>query len=237
MAYFEDRYFCENEDTSITVSLWTGSQPCFTLLAELQKEIDDGTKELEAVERHLEVGRDPVYRWEVQQTLQKKLDQLTQWQTYMRIAIGDYEKDLFIRVKSIVSFYVKPVHEQLLTKIQQADLLLARTMLMGDTEQYHFITEKMQEYYYMKGIVERIREATTFDDLLPFVKIFVGERAPAVTSWILITDTTVSGDHGIADRTDTVMSTSNDDTVSGSWEIVSPVASGGVFLPRDGSRK
>lgn len=89
------------------------------------------------------------------------------------VAIDDYERDLFLRVKGLVTFYLKPEREQLFEKIQQANTLLLRLKLIGDTERYQFVLQNLEQLQRMVSFLDHIKFSQNFGELIPPLKEYL----------------------------------------------------------------
>lgn len=62
--------------------------------------------------------------------LQKEYSVLTQTQQDMLSAVKDFEQELFIRVKRVVGYYLKPKYDILTNKLQQAHEAQDRLLIL-----------------------------------------------------------------------------------------------------------
>jgi hypothetical protein len=120
--------------------------------------------------RNITEGYDKSYRDGIVVTLTKKRDDILLVQQALMSAIKDFEKELFVRVKSIIGYYLLPRANELTQKIAQGKKLLHRLILAGNAEQYLFARQQMDGWEREMMFLDRIQQASTFDVLLPPLK-------------------------------------------------------------------
>lgn len=172
MAYFEDAYWCNVWWTSIEVSLSTGDQLCLSYFKWITQLLVKTNQDLETAINNSKVTSwyDKVYRDGIVATLLKKKDDMLVVQQELTSALKDFEKELFVRVKSIIGYYLLPRATELSQKIAQGKKLLHRLMIAGDMNQYVFARQQMQSWEYEMMFLDRMQQASTFDVLLPPLK-------------------------------------------------------------------
>ena len=129
-GYFEYKYFCSVDGNAIEVSIATGDQKCFPYLEQLSIRIDVLDEDILKATAHIKAEDDITYRQQVEQDLREKRQVLENLRKQFLVAIDDYEKELFLKIKSLVGFYLMPEREKIVKKIQQAQSLLFRLKLV-----------------------------------------------------------------------------------------------------------
>jgi hypothetical protein len=170
--YFEERYQCILENDIIQVSLTTGSKPCMEYMAGLYTLLNDTREDLKAAEENKEEtdGYDRSYReWQLK-TLQKKYTTLIETQQELGIAMDDFEKELFIRVKSLVWYYLFGYTTELQKKYDQWVRLMNRLLLAWNDQQYKVIRTQMDWRLRELIVLERIKDASDFAALVAPLK-------------------------------------------------------------------
>lgn len=142
-------------------------------MEQLSTKIDVLDSDLAQVDIHIDKGDDISYRSEVQEDLKQKKTRYTTLRSKFVIAIDDYEYELFLKVKSLAAYYMMPRREDLLHKIDQADTLLLRLKLMGDEETYAFVIEQLALMKQELLLLDQIRFARSFLELIPPLKIYI----------------------------------------------------------------
>jgi len=169
-GYFEDRYRCTLHDKSIEVSLSTGEQLCLTYLAGIWDITRQTRNDIDQATKNLKQSRDKAYRSGVLLELQKEYSVLTQTQQDMLSAVKDFEQELFIRVKRVVGYYLKPKYDILTNKLQQAHEAQDRLLILWNAEQYAFVRGELDRREREIMFLEAIRDSGSFDQLIPLVK-------------------------------------------------------------------
>lgn len=172
-GYFEWKYFCSVEGNTIDVSIATGDQKCFPYLEQLSTRIDVLDEDISTAGVHIKAENDLAYRIQVKQDLEKKRDILKTLRDQFVTAIDDYEKELFFKVKSLVGHYLMPKREEVVQKIQQAYSLLFRLKLAGDEKNFAFVVSKMDYLETQLLLLDRIKFAHTFAELIPPLKQYL----------------------------------------------------------------
>ena len=142
-------------------------------MEQLSAGVDEVDSDIQQAETYITEGNDVSY-WQVVQIdlLQKKAD-LENLRHQFDVAISDYEQELFVKIKGIVWYYLMPKRQEVIEKLDKADLLLVRLKLMGDTENYHFVVEQVELLQQQLILLDRIRFAYSFAELIPPLKIYI----------------------------------------------------------------
>ena len=172
-GYFEWRYFCSVQGNVIDVSIATGDQKCFPYLEQLSTRIDVLEEDINSANVHIKAEKDISYRTQVKEDLEKKKDILKNLRDQFIVAIDDYEKELFFKVKSLVGHYLMPKREEIVKKIQQSYSLLFRLKLAGDEKNFAFVVSKMDQLEMELTLLDRIKFAHTFAELIPPLKQYL----------------------------------------------------------------
>jgi hypothetical protein len=93
-------------------------------------------------------------------------------------AMRDYETELFISTKWLVSVYLKPEHESLSEKLSQALLLKERIVWLWNKQQFDFVLAKIEERETTLMILRSIKQSSNFDALIPALKVYFSFQAP-----------------------------------------------------------
>lgn len=167
LSYFQDRYRCSVEKNSIDVSLSTGEQQCMRYLSWVQDVLNTTKVKLSNARKNQEVGNDAAYWWQVVTQLESQQDNLLSTQKALIVAMQDFEQELFVRVKRVVWYYLRPRQTDLLDKQTQARKLLSRLLVAWNIEQYAFVRTQMKYVEHELMFLERIKDASDFSTLIP----------------------------------------------------------------------
>jgi hypothetical protein len=173
VSYFEDRFFCEVSSEQITVSLHEGETLCFTYIAKITDRITELQEDIRIAQQFIQRDLDVQYWSTVWSSLLERKNQFLNSRRLMIDAMEDYEKELFLRVKWLISFYLKPEYDALTKKIAQADFLLAHLRLTGNGEMYPTILQRRDELYREWLLLEAIKTAHSFETLLFPLKTYL----------------------------------------------------------------
>lgn len=169
-SYFEDRYRCTLETKSIEVSLSTGQQLCLTYLAGIRDIAMQTRRDIIQANKNLLDSKDKSYRSGVLMDLNADHAVLLQAQDDILTAIQDFEQELFFHVKRLVGYYLKPKYDTLINKLQQAQQLKDRLLVLGNAEQLKIVRNQMDRQEREIMFLETIREAGSFEQLIPILK-------------------------------------------------------------------
>lgn len=175
-SYFEWKYFCGVEGNTIEVSIATGEQKCFPYLEQLSSRIDHLDEDIVSADAHIKAEHDIAYRVKTKQHLLDKQQALIVLRDQFVVAIDDYERELFLKVKLLVSHYLRPQREKVAEKIQQAHSLLFRLKLAWDEKNFVFVTGKLEQLERELMFLDRIKFAPSFDELIPPLKVYLKEK-------------------------------------------------------------
>lgn len=181
LGYFEDRYRCTLHEKVIEVSLSTGQQLCLTYLAGIWDLAAQTKTDITQATKNFEQSRDKAYRSGVLLDLQKEYAILVQTQQDMLIAVKDFEQELFVRVKRLVGYYLKPRYDTLVQKLTQARDVQNRLLIVGNASQYAFVREQIDKREREHMFLEALRESGSFDQLIPLLKRWMQLQEGAVT--------------------------------------------------------
>lgn len=171
-SYFEERYRCVIESDIIQVSLATGDKLCMDYLAGLSTLIANTSEDLTIALKNKEITEwyDSNYREEQSVQLQKKKTLLVETQENVLLAVKDFEKELFVRVKSVVWYYLFAHTAKIKEKLAQWVKLQHRLLVLGNREQLVFVRHQMDIRERELLILERIQQSTDFNTLMPSLK-------------------------------------------------------------------
>ncbi len=124
-SYFEHTYFCVIDGGSISVSIQEGDKLCFDYLASMATNIAELDAGIIRAQSYVNVGTedDRTYREGVLGNLNRQKQDWVSLRERLVVAIDDYEWDLFLRIKGLVSFYLKPERAVIFDKVSQANAL------------------------------------------------------------------------------------------------------------------
>ncbi len=124
-GYFEHTYFCGIDGNSISVSIQEGDRLCFEYLASMAVTITELDAGIIRAQGYVNVGTDDdrAYREGILVDLNRQRQDRISLRERLVVAVDDYEWDLFLRIKGLVSFYLKPEREVIFDKITQANSL------------------------------------------------------------------------------------------------------------------
>ena len=171
-GYFEDRYRCVLESDIIQVSLATGDKLCLDYLAGLSTLLTETSEDLTLAINNKEITDwyDREYReWEVTKKKKKKT-LLSETQQNMLLAVKDFEKELFVRVKWLVWYYLFAHTTKIKEKVAQWLKLQHRLLVLWNREQWNFVRNQMDLWERELLFLERIQQANDFNALIPSLK-------------------------------------------------------------------
>ena len=124
-SYFEHTYFCGIDGSSISVSIQEGDKLCFDYLASMAATIAELDADIIRAQSYVNVGTDDdrAYREGILVDINRQRQDRISLRERLVVAVDDYEWDLFLRIKGLVSFYLKPEREVIFDKITQANSL------------------------------------------------------------------------------------------------------------------
>lgn len=178
-TYFEDRYLCDVGSSSITVSLkqtqWWTLKTCFEYVEKVAKKITILDQDIYSAQWLIDAGRDVPYWTEVRDTLKQERERYDTSRTQLLVAMNDFERELFIRVKSVIYVYLSPKWNDLDEKMAKSSELLDLTKALWNQSQYEIIRQKRDQLYVQRLLLDTIRRATSFDTLMVPLKTYIRE--------------------------------------------------------------
>ncbi len=174
-GYFEQKYFCVIQGSSVTVSIQEGEKLCFEYLAAMQTNISELDTDITRAEGYTNIGTDDdkAYWNHTVADLNSQKQARISLREKLIVAIDDYEWDLFLRIKWLTTFYLKPERELLFGKVSQANTLLLRLKLIGDISKYEFVLGKVDELQSKVALLDRIKFSQNFSELIPALKAYL----------------------------------------------------------------
>jgi hypothetical protein len=172
LGYFEERYRCVIESEIIQVSLATWDKLCLDYLAGLSTLIANASEDLTIALKNKDLTSwyDRDYRIEQSEQLYKKKTLLLETQENVLLAVKDFEKELFIRVKSVVWYYLFPYTVKIKEKLLQWVKLQHRLLVLWNSEQLVFVRHQMDLWERELLFLERIQQSIDFNTLMPSLK-------------------------------------------------------------------
>lgn len=172
-GYFEDRFYCILEESSITVSLQEWETYCFSYIQKITNKIDTLNNDIIVAQEYIAAQEDVAYWKSIWAWLIATKNQYNDSRTQIMIAMQDYEKELFLRVKSLVSSYLKPEYDDITQKIQQADKLLEHLRTTWNKDTYQSVLQKRDALYREWLLLDAIKWSYSFETLLFPLKTYL----------------------------------------------------------------
>lgn len=171
-AYFESRYWCVIEESTIQVSLTTGEQLCFDYMAGLAKLIQQTTTDIKSASDNASITKwyDHDYRIGIVNDQTKKKESLTDLQQKIVLSMKDFEKELFLRIKGIVWYYLLKHTGTLEEKVVQGKALLLRLILIWNKDQYGFVRKQIDGRERELIFLDSVKQSYDFATLIPPLK-------------------------------------------------------------------
>lgn len=171
-GYFEDKYRCVIESEVIQVSLATWDKLCMDYLAGLSTLIANSTEDLAIAEKNKEITSwyDRSYREKQEEQLKRKKNLLINTQENILLAVQDFEKELFVRVKSVVWYYLFAHTTKIKDKLAQWVKLQHRLLVLWNREQLVFVRHQMDLWERELLFLDRIQKSNNFNELIPVLK-------------------------------------------------------------------
>lgn len=179
-GYFEDRLVCDIQEDGMIVwldtqytSVDTGStQYCFAILQRIAQKYEVIQADIQRTQGYIEDGSDLVYRWGVLETLTASRDEYDRTRDIIYGAMTDYETELFLSTKSLVTWYLRPVYTELKQKLVQARTLQARVARLGNAQQYQFVLDRVDQRNSVMIALESIKQSSDFESLVPGLRLY-----------------------------------------------------------------
>lgn len=185
-AYFENRLLCDISEDTVTVRIDTQTQGtdtsyCFDILQRIAKKNQILEADLLRAQWYSErwsSNDDKNYWNQVVAAIQLDLLPYKTMKWLIVSAMRDYETELFISTKWLVSVYLKPEYESLSEKLSQALLLKERIVWLWNQQQFDFVLAKIEERETTLMVLRSIKQSSSFDTLIPPLKIYFSFKAP-----------------------------------------------------------
>lgn len=174
--YFENRFYCSIEWNTVTVTIEDWSTYCFGYIEKIATRIAWLDQDIETAQEYIDEWTDRVYRYNLQSDFLVEKQQLERSRQQIIKAMDDFEKELFLRIKTLISFYLKPEWEEIEQKLDQADILKTHLTNQWNAEQYHKVVIKRNELYREWLLLDAIKQAQTFETLLFPLKTYLAEN-------------------------------------------------------------
>lgn len=179
--YFEDRLLCDIRDNQVQVSIDTQADGgmntyCFTVLQRLAKKIVPLEADLlRATTYATQWSEDDRRYWnQVVMTLENSLSPYRTLRNLVTSSMNDYEHELFFSIKNLVKTYLRGEYDILNQRLDQAYILKKRIVSLWNSQQFEFIQDKIQERETQRMVLLTIRNATSFDTLIPALSNYFG---------------------------------------------------------------
>ena len=182
-AYVTDRFDCDVTWNSVTVALTTDDSQfdsCFMVLKALEDEIMLIEENIDRAQEYIQQWRQPVFWTETIERLQDQRGVFRRSQNQLIDAISDFERELFIRIKTISYLTLNQERIEIRENLRKMQRLLTQFERQWDVEQYALIRGvlsalKTQEFY-----LQTIQQSTDFATLLPALKVYFSVQWPLI---------------------------------------------------------
>lgn len=183
--YFEDRLLCDVQDDQVQVSIDTQADDtmhtyCFTILQRLAQRITTLEADQNRARRYSTQWSvdDRRYREQVVLTLEDTVIPYRMLRDLITSAMKDYEQELFFSVKNLVKTYLREESETLNQRLEKAYTLKVRIVSLWNNQQFEFIKNKIQERETQRMVLLAIRNAASFDTLIPALRSYFWLQQP-----------------------------------------------------------
>lgn len=185
-AYFENRLFCDINKDTVTVRIDTQRESmdtpyCFDILQRIAKKSQVLQADLLRAQWYSEkwTSDDDKNYWnQVVASIQQDMLPYETMKWLIVSAIRDYETELFISTKWLVSVYLKPEYESLSQKLSEALVLKERIVWLWNQQQFGFVLGKIEERETTLMVLRSIRQSANFDALIPALRVYFSLQAP-----------------------------------------------------------
>lgn len=175
-SYFENKFLCTIEDTSITVSLTDWEKPCFSYISKVAAKIATLEEDITIAQQYIDANRDVDYWTALKETLDENRATYEFSRNQIVTSMDDYENELFLRIKVLVYSHLKSEREETEQKIKQADMLLLRMKLSWNDEQYPTVITKRNQLYREWLLLDAIKRSGSFEELLFPLKSYLDSQ-------------------------------------------------------------
>ncbi len=171
--YFENKFLCTIQETSITVSLHEWEKPCFDYISKIAVKINTLEEDISIAQQYIDTNRDIEYWTTIADTLSITKNDFEFSRNQIVTSMSDYENELFLRIKVLVYFYLKPERVETEAKIKQADTLLLRMKLSWNWVQYDTVLNKRDDLHREWMLLDAIKRASSFETLVFPLKTYL----------------------------------------------------------------
>lgn len=197
-AYFEARYFCEVKARQITVTLQKTDKLCLSYVHETSKRSKELADNIAAAQNHIRLKQDVEYWQWVSTALQLERAGIESLKEKMLAAITDFERDLFRKIHALVRYQLKWDREKVFAKDAEITQQWVIAKESGDLNALVLAIQRREYYQKRIALLDRIHFAASFEELMPFLKEYLGvERlrvsVPTTTTAVsIMTGTTIT---------------------------------------------
>lgn len=174
-AYFENKLFCKINDNKITISLkninWY--KKCMDYYGLLNKQISETTKNLEKARKNIIINEEIDYRKWIEKEILNKHNNLIILQNNLDKSILQFEKNLFVKVKVLLNFYLKAENESINLKYTNIKIQINNSKYKWDIKEFEKYTKEFETIQLKKSILEKIFICSDFNELIPMLKIWI----------------------------------------------------------------
>jgi len=172
-SYFESRYRCNVQSGSITISMNSGEQKCFSYLAGIHTSLLDVQWDILQANNYITRGTDVDYRTTVLSSLTTQQESLENKKNQALIAMQDFERSLYNQIKSLLKFYLADQREGVLSQVEWVRWLLQASKESWNGVLFQQYLNQMESLQYKLFLLDRIQFSHDFEELVPFLKEYL----------------------------------------------------------------
>lgn len=175
-SYFEDKYFCSVQWNLIYVSLDKVDDDynkCLYLMKTINDKIVNYDNNITRANRYIEKWEDISYRKVVLEKINTEKEAIELLQSKLNISIQSFEASLFKKIMKLLDFHLEKEKNQMDKDEKILKKLLNETILSGDKEMFRETIEKLDLVGIKLALLTQILNATSFDQLIPYLRYWV----------------------------------------------------------------
>ncbi len=174
--YFEDTMVCSLSQNNILVQLRSEAvvgQYCVEYIKNIADSIASVDEDLRAIAIYLSKNIDKAYWLEIEASLKIKRASLIKLKSKFLSAMWFFERDLLVKLKKVVKFHFKKVHENYVSNIASLQTILRNQVEKGELENFSEYTNQLNEYNYKKSLLDSIFKAQSLQEIMPFLQQYL----------------------------------------------------------------
>lgn len=174
--YFEDRMICSLSGNAILVQLKNDlvvGQYCVEYVKDVSENIALVDEDLRSVKIYLSKNSDRAYWLEVESWLKVKRASLVKLKSKFLSAIGFFERDMLVKLKKLVRFHFKNLHENYAINIDSLKTILRNQIEKWELENFANYNRQLSEYIYKKSLLDSVFKAQTLQEMVPFLQQYL----------------------------------------------------------------